>query len=304
MANLTQLTHFRILKFTGPDAESYLQGQITNDIAQLHQDNAQFACQCDAKGKVLSTFYLVRQQEAILLIGLTESLAISEAAFKKFAVFSKLEIEDVSEELHLYGLSKDAFSQLNVEFADLLLPEIAFAKSQTPDAELFKLPGNRERYILLTSKSLENVEISNDIEDWQGADIQAGIAHLAEQASGEYIPQMLNLQALNAVSFTKGCYMGQETVARAKYLGKNKRAGFILSGKLAVPAQVDDSIEMQLGENWRRAGTIANIVNSGQTDETWIFAVLPNDLAPDTELRLKSMPDSRLKIHPLPYSTE
>ncbi|WP_338293206.1 tRNA-modifying protein YgfZ [Planctobacterium marinum] len=304
MAHLTPLSHFKILKFTGPDAESYLQGQITNDTAQLQQDNAQLACQCDAKGKVLSTFYLIRQKEALLLIGLAESLALSEAAFKKFAVFSKLEIEDVSEQLHLYGLGKEAFSQLSTEFADLQLPESAFAKSQTSEAELFKLPGNSERFILVSSKSLENVEISDNIEAWQCAGIQAGITHLAEHASAEYIPQMLNLQALNAISFTKGCYMGQETVARAKYLGKNKRAGFILSGKLAVPAQVDDNIEMQLGENWRRAGTIASIVNSGQTGETWIFAVLPNDLEADAVLRLKSMPDSRLNIHPLPYSIE
>ena len=131
-------------------------------------------------------------------------------------------------------------------------------------------------------------------------DIQAGIPKLAKEQSEEYIPQMMNLQALDAISFTKGCYMGQEVVARTKYLGKNKRAGSILFSETLAQIQSGATLELQLGENWRRIGTCLYSANS--QGKSWIFAVLPNDLEANAVIRLQENPDVLFKLSPLPYS--
>lgn len=84
---------------------------------------------------------------------------------------------------------------------------------------------------------------------------------------------MLNLQALDGISFNKGCYMGQETVARAKYRGANNRALFLLAGTTGEPVASGDTLELQLGDNWRRSGMVLNAWQ--QAGQVWLTAVLP-----------------------------
>ena len=119
----------------------------------------------------------------------------------------------------------------------------------------------------------------------------------------EYVPQMLNLQAIDGISFTKGCYLGQETVARMQYLGKNKRALFALTGNNMV-ANVGDIIEKKLGDNWRKAGDVLAVYQASNM-QSYIQGVLANDIDDATELRIKTQ-DSNLTRLPLPYklSTE
>ena len=120
---------------------------------------------------------------------------------------------------------------------------------------------------------------------------------------------MLNLQAINGISFTKGCYLGQETVARMQYLGKNKRALFSLNSteniKLAGEVNAGDIIEQQLGENWRKAGDVlTSYVSDRQDDKQQINvqAVLASDVDENTKLRLKAQPEVLFSLVDLPYS--
>lgn len=308
MAICVALQHFGALKFSGPDAEKYLQGQITADITQKDR-KVQFTCQCDSKGKTLSTFYIIQHGDEFILIGVKESLSLSLAAFQKFAVFSKLDITDISEQVLIVGLDQE---QLKSQYS-LTIPQELPDVSVEADTLAFKVQDQHSRFIVMQPVSLDAPKYSGSIQDWIIADIKAGLPHLSETASSEFIPQMLNLQALDAISFSKGCYMGQETVARAKYLGKNKRAAYILTGKCQQQPRADDIVEMQLGENWRRAGALANLAWQESDKTAWLYAVLPNDIDAndtntDTEktviLRIKSQPESRLSIYPLPYSLE
>ena len=109
---------------------------------------------------------------------------------------------------------------------------------------------------------------------------------------------MLNLQAINGISFTKGCYLGQETVARMQYLGKNKRALFALTGK-DMEASVGDIIEKKLGENWRKAGDVLATYQASN-QQSYIQGVLANDIDETTEFRIKTQ-TSNLALLPLPY---
>ena len=108
------------------------------------------------------------------------------------------------------------------------------------------------------------------------------------------------MQAINGISFTKGCYLGQETVARMQYLGKNKKALFALEGSL--PTEISTCIiEKQLGKNWRKAGDITAKYQATNGDLT-IQAVLNNDIDESTNLRLKDHPESKLSLVELPYN--
>ncbi len=138
-------------------------------------------------------------------------------------------------------------------------------------------------------------------EYWDQYEIDAALPRIEAATSGEFIPQSLNLQALNAISFTKGCYTGQETVARAKYRGINKRAMYKLTGQADRIPLAGDKIERAVGENWRSGGTV--ITGYRQADgQAAVLAVLPNNLDDDTAFRLADAPDFTWQREPLPYS--
>jgi folate-binding protein YgfZ len=137
---------------------------------------------------------------------------------------------------------------------------------------------------------------------WEVQNIKAGIAQLRTATSNEFVPQMMNLQAVNAISFSKGCYMGQEVVARTKFLGKNKRAAFVLKAEEAVDLQPGDTLEIPVGENWRRGGTVLRCATLGR--ETWLLAVVANDTEVNAKMRLKDQPNTVFTVQSLPYSLE
>jgi len=140
-----------------------------------------------------------------------------------------------------------------------------------------------------------------DSRQWLALDVEACLPVIDSANSSQFIPQAVNLQALEGISFTKGCYAGQETVARAKYRGANKRALYWLAGKASHLPAIGDDLELQLGENWRRTGTVLATCQL-EDGQVWVQAVLNNDLTPDSRLRVKEDPAGALTIQPLPYS--
>ena len=144
------------------------------------------------------------------------------------------------------------------------------------------------------------MNFSGDEKIWDVADIQAGLPNLSPKTQNEFIPQALNLQAIDqAISFTKGCYIGQETVARAKYRGANKRAMFVFKAQTQQEAEIGSEIEMQIESNWRKTGTITSAVNLDGV--LWLQVVMNNDIDSAQVFRL---PNSEVLLErvQLPYS--
>lgn len=305
MTLCVQLSHFGAIKFSGSDAEKYLQGQITADISSLTTEKVQYSCQCDTKGKTLSTFYIIKCQDSYLLLGQWDSLKLSLAAFQKFAVFSQVTIEDISNSVKLYGMGSSEVEQfIKRSDTNLNKPDGQLNCTMFENTIVFKVQDKTPRFVVMQPAAESNLDNAAPPLRWKIADIQAGLAHLSSEASSQFVPQMLNLQAVDAISFTKGCYMGQETVARTKYLGKNKRAAYILTGVCDTAPNVSDVIEIQLGENWRRGGAVADLAWDSVNKQIWIYSVLPNDTKSDAILRLKSQPNTQLSIQHLPYNVE
>ena len=144
------------------------------------------------------------------------------------------------------------------------------------------------------------MNFNGDEKIWDVADIRAGLPNLSPQTQNEFIPQALNLQVIEqAISFTKGCYIGQETVARAKYRGANKRAMFVFKAQTQQEAEIGSEIEMQIESNWRKTGTITSAVNLDGV--LWLQVVMNNDIDSEQQFRL---PNSEILLErvQLPYS--
>lgn len=304
---LVSLAHYGVISLSGEEQSSYLQGQVTCDVNNTNEHSLLTGAHCNAKGKVFSAFRLFNRHNAHLLIQPKSSLVGSIAELKKFGVFAKVEITE-AEELSIFSLAGNgATNQLQKTFnrvPDSLNPVV-----QSDSTTLIYLSGKQTRYLLIdTESALEEILAETNLPIYQSAvwdllEISEGFVQLSDNSSGEYVPQMLNLQAINGISFTKGCYLGQETVARMQYLGKNKRALFSLTANTDKPFSSDEVIEKQLGDNWRKAGDILSFYQS-EEGECYIQAVLSNDVDDSTQLRLKSQPDIAVEIQSLPYSLE
>jgi folate-binding protein YgfZ len=301
---LIELSEFGAISLSGEEQSKYLQGQVTCDVNSSSESNLLVGAHCDAKGKVFSVFRLINRSSAHLLLQPTASIESSLKELKKFGVFAKVTI-DKTEDLSFIALvGKQASNLLQQEFAQV--PDSLTPVVQIGSTSLVYLCGEQARYIIID----EQVTITTLREKlalptysqsvWDLLEITQGFPILTANTSGHYVPQMLNLQAINGISFTKGCYLGQETVARMQYLGKNKRALFYLNTQLGQPFQSDDVIEKQLGENWRKAG---DILAHYQADDG--SCVIQAILANDDELpalRVASQTDSVVTNKTLPYT--
>jgi folate-binding protein YgfZ len=303
------LTNYSAISLSGAEQSKYLQGQVTCDVNDLSESALSIGAHCDAKGKVISVFRLINREGAHLLLQPKESLEPSLAALNKFGVFAKVDITQTSN-LGIYALIGDQASELLQQHfgqvPDSLSPTI-----QVGSTSLVYIAGQQTRYLIIDEAEQAQTLILTLTEKsalttfgqavWNLTEINEGFPVLAEQSVLHYVPQMLNLQAIHGICFTKGCYIGQETVARMQYLGKNKRALFALSSKTSANADdivAGDIVEQQLGENWRKAG---EVLTSYLSEPCAIQAVLASDIDENTVLRLKKQPDVLLTVKALPY---
>ena len=142
----------------------------------------------------------------------------------------------------------------------------------------------------------------NNSQQWLALNIEAGFPVIDAANSGQFIPQATNLQALGGISFKKGCYTGQEMVARAKFRGANKRALWLLKGSASRLPEAGEDLELKMGENWRRTGTVLAAVKL-EDGQVVVQVVMNNDMEPDSIFRVRDDANT-LRIEPLPYSLE
>lgn len=300
-AFVSPLPAFQLLKIDGPDRQKFLQGQITADVTQLTTANFLRTAHCDAKGKMWGTALLWQAGEELFWLAFRDELQASLQQFKKYGVFSKASFIDVQAEFAVFGIGGSDSAAL--------LTALGYQQPATGELQVvqdgFLLALASDHFVLVLSHPAAKALLQAHPDKlaaptrWLAQQIQHGIPFLEHALIGEYIPQQLNLQALDAISFTKGCYMGQEMVARTKYRGINKRAMYLLAGATDHTPTAGTDVEIALGDHWRRAGVVVNSVNiAGQLQ---LLAVLPNDISPDDQFRLADDEQTSVKLQPLPY---
>ncbi len=283
---MIHLMQYQVIEIIGEDASKFLQGQLTCDVFKLEIGRQTLTAHCDAKGKVSSLFRLCKQADNQFLMVIHQHLlpdALDQ--LKKYAIFSKVTF--TLKEYFTYGLNQQEIS------GDIF---IKFFQNKTA----FVIDEMNKRAIFLSE---EKFDTENKSEDWDIIDIQEGLPVLLPQNCLNFIPQALNLHCIEqAISFKKGCYIGQEMIARAKYRGANKRAMFTLVGdtiSLTALPEISSSVEMQLGENWKTTGSI--LYTMVYENKLWIQVVLNKDIELESIFRVNGV---LLTIYPLPYVIE
>ncbi|WP_312416386.1 tRNA-modifying protein YgfZ [Pseudescherichia sp.] len=305
---LMTLDDWALATLTGADSEKYLQGQVTADVAALTEHQHLLAAHCDAKGKMWSNLRLFRRDGGFALI---ERRSIRDAQLtelKKYAVFSKVTIAPDDEHVLLGVAGFQARAALANVFTTLPDAEKQMVQEGTTSILWFEHPA--ERFLLVTdvataeliAEKLRGEAQLNNSQQWLALNIEAGLPVIDAANSAQFIPQATNLQALGGISFKKGCYTGQEMVARAKFRGANKRALWYLAGKASRLPEPGEDLELKMGENWRRTGTILAAVQL-EDGRLLVQVVMNNDMEPDSVFRVRDDANT-LSIEPLPYSLE
>ena len=298
-----ELPQLAAISLSGEEQNHYLQGQVTCDVLSLESAKLLSGAHCNAKGKVLSVFRLFEHQSQLLLVQPTSTTPTSLKELQKFGVFAKVDI-NLAENINLFAIaghgSAEIINQISDTVPDNLTPVVS-----TPETTIIYIAGEVPRYLFVSTQSMNDIipeQVSSVPSDvWQLLEINDGFPVMAESHIEQYVPQMLNLQAIGAISFTKGCYLGQETVARMQYLGKNKRSLFSLSATSDSDLTSATAIEQAMGENWRKAGDVLAYYQAAD-GQVLLQAVLASDMESDQSLRLKEFDNVVCNIKPLPYS--
>ena len=283
----TSLSDWQLVKVSGTDNRTFLQGQVTADINHLNEHTALFAAHCDAKGRMWSNLILFQRGADIFYIVRKTVAEKQIAALKKYAVFSKVTIEPVVD-LNLIGLENNAIEQsIIAELGDnscITKDDITYIKIPLPEMRLIKV-------------SNEPLPTDSQTADhWLKLDLEAGYAIIDEPNIESLLPQACNLQHYNAISFDKGCYCGQEMVARAQFRGANNRGLYLLVGKSKALPIIGDKLEYELDGNWREGGQVLAALELGEDDEIYVQVVLANGIDIETNFRVKGQSDSLLNF--------
>lgn len=305
---LMSLDEWALVSVQGKDSTSYLQGQLTLDVAALDAAQHRPAAHCDAKGKMWSNLRLFHRGEGYAYVVRRNLREQQVTELKKYAVFAKVTIAADDDAVLLGVAGFQARAALANVFATL--PDATTPVVQQDDTTLLWFAEPAERFLLITTpaqaealqQKLAGEAQLNDSTQWLALDIAAGVPVIDSATTAQLIPQATNLQALGGISFKKGCYTGQEMVARAKFRGANKRALWYLAGTASRVPEAGEDLEMKMGDNWRRTGTVLAAV---QLDDGRLLVqvVMNNDMEPGSVFRVRDDAGS-LSIEPLPYSLE
>jgi tRNA-modifying protein YgfZ len=221
------LAYLGILRFVGPDSLSFLQGQVSNDTRLLAQGRSLLAAYSSPQGRVLALMRILPHSGGVIAILPRELVVPTMEALRKFVLRSKVKIEDAGDALRIVGVH----GAHHLESAGLPAPPSSMAYAEPQDLGVAAVNGDAGRYWVigpeetLSRRGLGAGTVSAEqIErDWRLADIRAGLPQIYLATREAFVAQMLNLDLLDGISFTKGCYTGQEIVARTQHRGRIKR---------------------------------------------------------------------------------
>jgi hypothetical protein len=306
---LSDLSHYALIKASGDDVVEFLQGQLTHDIKLVTNSMGQLSAYCNPKGRILANFRIFKRENHYFLRLHSDILEATLKRLSMFVMRSKVELVDSSDELSRMGIAGlNATRNLSVLFKKL--PENTDESCTENDITIIKLPGTLPCYEAHGSfekikelwQTLQKDAVAIGENSWNLLTIRAAIPEIVSETVEAFVPQMVNLQAINSLSFTKGCYPGQEVVARMHYLGKLKRRLFIGTAKTDTLPVSGLSI-MTSDENEQKVGQI--VTASWSNDEQIEFlAVLQIEKAEKNELHIESSNGPIIELIDLPYSLE
>ncbi len=296
---LCALTHFGVIAASGDDAPAFLHNQLTNDVEHLDEREVRLAGYCSPKGRLLATMLVWRSGERILMAMPRELLAATLKRLQMFVLRSKVKLVDASEEIALIGGANQGEQTVK-----------PWQRSDRNDGAWWRMPdaAGLGRWIWAGTVSAATSFWQQQASGlppapaalWRWSEIMAGLPQVIEATREQFVPQMINFELVGGVNFRKGCYPGQEIVARSQYLGKLKRRTLLAmtddasaAAGIEVFAEADPDqpcgmiVNAERGPDGRIACLVElkmelaeSVVHIGSTNGTpLVFTALPYELA-------------------------
>lgn len=289
---ITPLTHLGVIRAQGDEAAKFLHGQLTQDFALLGPQQARLAAYLSPKGRMLASFIACqRSATEVLLVCSRDLLAATLKRLSMFVLRTKVKLTDASDEFALYGLAGDALTSI----AGSAYP--AWAKADFDDqilVHLYPALGQPRGLWIAPQGSPAPQGQALDAALWAWGEVRSGVATLSAPLVETFVPQMLNYESVGGVNFKKGCYPGQEVVARSQFRGQLKRRTYLAHS----PSALAVGAEIFTAEDAEQA--VGLVVQSAPAPAGgWDALVCLQTHASSADLRAGPAP---LALQPLPYA--
>ncbi|UDG79305.1 tRNA-modifying protein YgfZ [Candidatus Ecksteinia adelgidicola] len=303
---LILLEDWALVTLSGIDSKKYLQSQITNDIESLLSHQYMICGHCNEDGKIWSNLCLFHRENGFSYLQRRSVLDIQVKAMKKYILCSDVTI-NIHNDIILLGID-GVLARSTLKRIFNVVPNSNFPVLQKGNTTLLQWTQPHERFLIITTLNIFNklfamlhkqAQLYNS-RQWLMMDIEAGYPIIDIPNITQFFPQAINLQLLQGINFKKGCYIGQEMVARAQFRGANKRSLYFLEGQSRREPLVSENLEIKLDKDWRRTGTVlaSSMFSNGKL---LVQAVMNNNIDVNSTLRVYKDITSQLKIKTLPY---
>lgn len=301
---IAPLAHLSTLGFTGADAGTFLQGQLSCDVEGLAPDQATLGCYCTPQGRMLANFLLWRDGDALRVALAGDVSSAVEKRLRMFVLRSKVEIANIDAQLVLLGVAGSGGVRALQE-AIGTVPAKPMDLRSVDGVTAVRLRGEQ---LLVAAPAQHAPELWQQLcatltpigtAAWQWLDIIAGVPLVTGPTQDRFVPQMANLELIGGINFRKGCYTGQEVIARAQYRGKVKRRMY-LAHVVGAEAHAGDEV---VGGGEPTGGMIVNAAPSPEGGYD-VLAVLQDAAVAAGDLRLGAADGPQLEIRALPYGVE
>ncbi|MFL0799093.1 MAG: folate-binding protein [Agarilytica sp.] len=302
-AAIAPLADYRLISVVGPDARKFLQGQCTCDFQNMGDNTFLTGAHCSPKGRMISSFVAAPQGTNTIALRLHESIAeIALSALQKYAVFSKVELTLLDEYVGFALLNTDNLSAFNTSLK-IINPGQTSYQSQTlilqHSSDNMEIWSTKES-ALAHLNAFASVDIQNNSNSWRLKNIQSGIGEVQLPLTEKLLPQEMNFQEIGAVSFKKGCYTGQEIIARLHYKGQLKK--HMARGCIKSEQKIEtNQLIYTENTNEKPKGTVLNVAHSGEN--TYEFLALCDDkIIDDNSCYIENNATTKIQWLTLPYA--
>jgi len=294
------------LGFSGPDAGVFLQGQLSCDVNGLDAAHGTLGCYCTPQGRMLANFLLWRDGDELRMALAADIAAAVQKRLQMFVLRSKVKIAALDPELVLLGVAGPS-GAIALHEATGLAPREAMALQRADGVSAVRLPGER---LLVAAQlhaaiglwqRLAGMLVPVGTAAWRWLDIVAGMPLVTTPTQDQFVPQMTNLELIGGVDFRKGCYTGQEVIARTQYRGKVKRRMYLAHVAGAEASPGDQVVGADDGEP--AGGMVVNAAPSPEGGSD-LLAVLQSASVGARDLHLRAPDGPRLEMRALPYGIE
>jgi tRNA-modifying protein YgfZ len=296
------LTHWGVIRALGADAATFLHGQLTNDIQQLALGQAKQAGYCSAKGRLLATFIVWRESEEELLLVCDRS--VLDNTLKRLSMFvlrAKCKLSDVTTDRPLWGLWGAAQARGDNTLSAMAAWSVDDGSDANAPASIVRLTDAagqwRALWVGRGASAAAAQQANAPLSEWQGLQVASGLPMVEEATVDQFVPQMINYELIDGVNFQKGCYPGQEVVARSQYRSTAKRRMFLFqtAGPATAGTEVFHSADAE-----QPAGLVVNAAM--QSDgQTLLLAEVKLSALGQGSLHLSSSTGAVLEARSLPY---